>query len=474
MKNIYEERAKDIFTSPAGRVALGHYNPEHQNYAFGKIPPSSHEGQMLPPTMAPLLIREAAQPAAASGSTLYIHIPFCNLHCTYCGFYKNSVQEQLVESYTQSLLQEIEFLEQQGVWQKRKFAALFFGGGTPSTLTPSQITRILTSLQQKISLTTNAEITFESSIYDMSHEKFAACIHGGINRFSFGIQTFNTDRRRSLGRPDPQAKLVEHLRSFAQADARIIIDLIYGLPGQTEAELLEDLRLALDCNIAGLDLYKLQILPQSPLAEAIKKEKVIYDDSDQRLLALFRASSNYLTQAGAQQLSCCHWATKPEEMSLYNTLVKRGADIIALGSGCGGRLGRYQFMKQPQTQAYMEQVKKQSYPLMFLSRQNPVYLFLKGLSGQIDSGYLELSRLAQFSPLPWSHLLRPLLDTWQQEGLLGFPQEGRYPFTTLGQYWCKQMNRVALFFVEYILYGASTPQEKSAPPAAMTAMKNLR
>lgn len=474
MTTIYAQRAAEIFASPEGRAALGYYDHDNQLYCFGKFTAPARDGQRLPPTMAPVLIKEACRPAVSSGSALYIHIPFCNLHCTYCGFYKSGVQEQLLENYTNALLQEIDFLAQEGVFNNRSFDTIFFGGGTPSTLKPEQIKHLLEKLQTTIKLKEQAEITFESSIYDMSDEKFAACLAGGINRFSFGIQSFNTARRRSLGRPDPQEKLVDRLRYFAQSEARIIIDLIYGLPGQTEAELLEDLHLALDCNIAGLDLYKLQILPQSPLAEAIRKQKVDYHSEPKQPQNMFILASNFLAQAGAHQLSCCHWATRPEEISLYNTIVKRGTDIVALGSACGGRIGNYQFMKHPNTQAYIEQISRRQLPLMFLGRQNADYLFLKALAGQVDTGYLELSQLTEMNPLPWSDLLQPLLQHWQAEGLLQAPHDGRFNFTTLGSYWCKQMSRSLLFVVEYILYGAPAPEAKTAMPAAMNVMKNLQ
>ena len=474
MTNIYEQRAGEIFTSEEGQAALGYYDQAQQIYCFGKFNATSHNGQMLPPMMAPVLIKEACKPAVVSGSALYLHIPFCNLRCTYCGFYKSSVQEVLLESYTKALLQEIDYLAEQGVFSQRKFNTIFFGGGTPSTLSPEQITRILNKLQENVKLAENPEITFESSIYDMSDEKFAACLQGGINRFSFGTQTFNTARRRSLGRPDPQEKLVERLRYFAQSDAKIIIDLIYGLPEQTEAELLEDLHLALSCNIAGLDLYKLQILPKSPLALAIEKEKVSYNGAHQRLQAMFTTASAYLEKHGAKPLSCCHWATKPEEISLYNTIVKRGADIVALGSACGGRVGNFHFMKHPNTQTYLEQIAQNKFPLMFLGKQDNDYLFLKELEGQIDTGYIDLPQLTKFNSLPWSQLLLPLLNHWQTEGLLEAPQKNHYSFTTLGKYWCKYMSRTVIFLVEYILYGAVTPSEKAAMPAAMNAMKNLK
>lgn len=147
-----------------------------------------------------------------------------------------------MEEYVQALLAELDFLQQQGVFAKQRPEAVFFGGGTPSVLNPAQITALLNKIHSVASLADDCEVTFESSIYDLSADKLAACIAGGVNRFSFGVQAFDTHLRRSLGRLNAKEEVTAKLEEVAAKDVKVIIDLIYGLNGQTQAMLLDDIR----------------------------------------------------------------------------------------------------------------------------------------------------------------------------------------------------------------------------------------
>ena len=164
----------------------------------------------LPGMMAGTMLQEfALQPAQPTA--LYLHIPFCNLRCSYCSFYRNPFDVEQVEEYVQALLAELDFLQQQGVFAKQRPEAVFFGGGTPSVLNPAQISALLNKIHSAASLADDCEVTFESSIYDLSADKLAACIAGGVNRFSYGVQAFDTHLRRSLGRLNAKEEVTAKL-----------------------------------------------------------------------------------------------------------------------------------------------------------------------------------------------------------------------------------------------------------------------
>ena len=136
---------------------------------------------------------------------------------------------------------------------------------------------------------------------------------------------------RDVVHPD---RLFDYLNSHAK-DVKVIIDLIYGLNGQTQTMLLDDIRTALACGVSGMDLYKLQIMPKSPLGQAIAKGNIKYEYNDRMLAEMFVAADALLAEQGAKALSCCHWAMREDERSGYNTLVKSGANIITCGAACG-------------------------------------------------------------------------------------------------------------------------------------------
>lgn len=403
-------------------------------------------------------------------STLYVHIPFCNLRCSYCSFYRNPFEAEQVEHYVTTLLAELDTLAAQGVFAKNTIEAVFFGGGTPSVLNVEQITLLLNKIHSVASLSEHCELTFESSIYDLSPEKLAACLAGGINRFSFGVQAFDTKLRRSLGRLNTEAEVQATLELVAKTKAKVIIDLIYVLVGQTQEQLLADIEKAIACGVSGLDLYKLQIMPTSPLGDAIAKGKVQYKHSDKELLEMFLAADNLLAQRAAKPLSCCHWAMRADERSYYNTLVKSGSNIIACGSSCGGRMGAYKYMKLMDRSTYEGAAARGEYPVMAMGRQSVNYVFLEKLSGQCDNGCLDFADLSGNGE--WQRLFAPILQHWLALGLLKEVGE-KYEFTAVGKFYYRQLDRVLLTAAEYALYGKPGLLEQ-AGQKMMGAMKNMK
>lgn len=410
----------------------------------------------------------------ASDSCLYLHIPFCNLRCTYCGFYKDRAQDDLIEEYSQRLVKEIILWKEKDIFQNRTVRAVFFGGGTPSVLTPQQIQKIISVIRKTTVLSEDCEITFESSIHDMDEEKFTACLAAGVNRFSFGIQTFDTTLRRSVGRPDSKETICRQLESFTHSNARIIIDLIYGLPGQTAQGLLEDLRIAKECGISGLDLYKLHILPGSPLGKAVEEGRMKYSFTTSQLADMFARGARLLKEQGYRQISCCHWAADPAEESRYNTMVKAGDDIIACGCSCGGALGPYKLMKLRGIVPYMNAVDEGKIPVMAFRKQSDDYRLVGALNGQIDRGVLDFAELNKLHPIPLAKLLKPVMDKWVEGGLL-LPDGETYAVTTEGAFWYKDMARTLLIMAETALFGEITQSEISNDSMmGMARMNNLK
>ena len=425
----------------------------------------------LPGLMAEKMLKEFAG-QGAQPTALYLHIPFCNLRCSYCSFYRNPFEAEQVEEYVQALLAELEHLEQQGVFAKQKLEAVFFGGGTPSVLSPQQVSAILQKIHSVAKLTENCELTFESSIYDLDADKLNACRDGVINRFSFGVQSFDTQLRRSLGRLNTKEEVTAKLEEVAAKDVKVIIDLIYGLNGQTTELLLDDIRTALACGVSGMDLYKLQIMPKSPMGQAIAKGNISYAYNDRMLAEMFIAADMLLAEQGARALSCCHWAMREDERSHYNTLVKSGANVIACGTACGGHLGLYKYMKTMDRADYVKKSHAGQYAVMGMGRLSEQYHLLDKLSGQCDAGCLDFVLLKRYSDADWQQLLKPLLEQWELLGLL-YSMDGQYHFTAKGKYYYRQLDRVLLTAAEYALYGKPGVMEQ-AGQKMMGLMKNMK
>src|SRR5215216_4655043 len=198
---------------------------------------------------------------------LYVHIPFCSSRCSYCDFATGLYQRELAERYVCALVAEIRSARYQG----QRADTIYFGGGTPSLLTPSQLDRILATLYDNFAIAT-PEITLEINPGSVDEEKLLAFRSLGINRASFGAQTFDDAELAKLGRSHSSA---DTLRTFADLRragfTKISFDLIAGLPGQTLAGWQRNIKQALDLRPEHLSFYLLEVHQGTPLAEHIRR-----------------------------------------------------------------------------------------------------------------------------------------------------------------------------------------------------------
>ena len=199
---------------------------------------------------------------------LYLHIPFCSSRCSYCDFATGLYQAELAERYVRALVADIRASRYFG----DNVDTIYFGGGTPSLLVPSQLEVILTTLNDCFKIDAKSEVTLEINPGSVNEEKLRAFRSLGINRASFGAQTFDDAELAKLGRSHTTA---ETLKTFADLRSvgfdNVSFDLIAGLPGQTLDGWQRNISLALDLNPEHLSFYLLEVHSGTPLAEHIRR-----------------------------------------------------------------------------------------------------------------------------------------------------------------------------------------------------------
>lgn len=467
---FYQKRLNHFWSLPDLEKIIG---KEHAGCSYAAMAEveALFEDKGLKP-LPPPLGQKAFQKLLSEGTSsrpivAYIHIPFCKIKCTYCSFFKQGSSAKAEAEYVTKLLAELEQMCNVRYLATTEIKAVFLGGGTPGTLTKEQLSSILQKVRQVLPLSADCEITVESSIYDMDAEKLTACIESGANRFSFGVQTFDTDLRRKLGRPDACEEVMRKLQLFAATGTKIIIDLIYGLPGQTKELLQRDLQLYLECGLSGVDLYKLQIFPGTPLGNQFQADQSNFP-TGKALVELFISGAEFLNSNGCRQLSCCHWATDDRESSRYNTMVKNGAQVLAFGAGCGGSLGNYSYMQPFDMERYGSMVEQGAKPFVMLFERDAFAPIFASIKGQFDSGIFEPQKLNRLVDIPFQLLLQPLLERWRRNGLIEKEGGGIYRLTTTGLFWQNQLNRAVMIAVQYLLYGPRIAGRKSALTATST------
>ena len=208
---------------------------------------------------------------------LYVHIPFCSSRCSYCDFATGLYQSELAERYVAALIQEIRTSRHGGA----NVDTVYFGGGTPSLLAPAQLDRILATLSEQFEIDTASEVTLEINPGSVTLEKLEAFRSLGLNRASFGAQTFDDRELAKLGRShtaDDALKTFADLRSAGFTN--ISFDLIAGLPGQTLAGWQRNIKQALELNPEHLSFYLLEVHSGTPLAEHIRRGLQPIPDDD--------------------------------------------------------------------------------------------------------------------------------------------------------------------------------------------------
>ena len=199
---------------------------------------------------------------------LYVHIPFCSSRCSYCDFATGLYQSELAERYVRGLINEIKTSR----YTCETVDTIYFGGGTPSLLERSQLEHILAALYDKFSIAAETEITLEINPGSATPEKLRAFRSLGVNRASFGAQTFDDAELAKLGRSHNTADVLRTFADLRDANfSNVSFDLIAGLPGQTLDGWQRNVKQALDLDPEHLSFYLLEVHSGTPLAEHIRR-----------------------------------------------------------------------------------------------------------------------------------------------------------------------------------------------------------
>jgi len=277
--------------------------------------------------------------------SLYVHIPFCTLKCSYCDFNSYAGIEALMRPFVDALCNEM------GLWsgalaqgwgpepQKgRRVETMFFGGGTPSLLPLEEVARIMAAMGDAFDLAPEAEVSFETNPGTVEPDYFRGLLAAGVNRLSFGVQSFHDDELVALDRIHSAEEAKEAYRWAREAGfVRINLDLIYGLQEQTMDRWQATLGQAIALAPEHLSLYALTVEEGTKLAHDIERGRVPAPDGDMQA-AMYEWSGERLASAGYEQYEISNWC-RPGEECRHNLVYWRNGEWLGLGPGAHSHLG---------------------------------------------------------------------------------------------------------------------------------------
>ncbi|MCL5283852.1 MAG: radical SAM family heme chaperone HemW [Armatimonadetes bacterium] len=236
--------------------------------------------------------------------SLYVHIPFCISKCGYCDFNSYAMNGPIVSKTVDAILTEIQF----SGYPNGTVQSIFFGGGTPTFVNPDNLQRILVSLRDRFSVTPEAEITVEANPGSADMQRFADLRSVGFNRISIGVQSFNDNLLHHLERRHSAAEAVRAVEIAREAGfENINIDLMFGIPGQTEADWRESLQTALSLQTEHISLYSLTIEPKTRFEHLQRIGQLPLPD-EEVMLAMYEHAIETARQAGFEHYEISNFA----------------------------------------------------------------------------------------------------------------------------------------------------------------------
>lgn len=296
---------------------------------------------------------------------LYIHIPFCQSICPFCPYPKAIHNEGTKDSYLAALMKEINLYSQQPHIAVNNIEAIYFGGGTPSTLTEGEIEALFKKLKSMLNIKTVEEITFEGNPASFTREKIKLLKSLGVNRISLGVQTFNDVLSERLGLIQKEKNSVNAIEWCRKEGIdNISIDLMYNLPGQTVENWAEDIEKVAMYGIHHVSLFSLKIIPGFKLFKLIQDGKVCPCGSLEFEEELFKTAGTMLENEGYKPESTYDFVLPGKEHLYSRKHFRSFMDILALGMGSFGEINDCVYQNAMTITEYIEKVSSNQLPVV--------------------------------------------------------------------------------------------------------------
>lgn len=281
---------------------------------------------------------------------IYIHVPFCKQACIYCDFHfsTNTAKQQEVVN---ALVREVEI--QKNYLENRKIETIYFGGGTPSLLSATQLDQILNEVEKHHSISESAEVTLEANPDDLSKAKLEQLRSVGINRLSIGIQSFNDELLQWMNRSHNAQQASTCVKQAQDVGiGNISIDLIFGSPGQTEDHFRSDLEKAIETGVPHISAYSLTVEDRTVLANKIEKGLQVGLNSDQAR-GQFLQADQVLTEAGFEHYEISNYA-KSGFRSKHNSNYWNAVPYLGIGPSAHSFNGKTRQWNVRSNSAYIQ------------------------------------------------------------------------------------------------------------------------
>jgi oxygen-independent coproporphyrinogen-3 oxidase len=362
-------------------------------------------------------------------ASLYLHIPFCEHKCIYCDFYSIAPTEThddyggLVGSFLGALEKEIDLRTAEPLFHT-SYETIFFGGGTPSLLSPGAVESILNRLSRTFLIDRNAEITLETNPGTVDLEKLRTFRSAGVNRISFGIQSFHERDLKFLTRVHNAEQAKENVRNaFNAGFENVSFDLIFALPGQSMEAWNSNLAQAVELSPTHISCYSLIVEPNTPLKRMVESKQVTLLSIEEDA-ALYERTIEFLARAGFEQYEVSNFA-KPGFKCRHNSSYWNHENYLSFGPSAHSFWNGKRWWNLSNVVGYADSLRRGTLPVAgeeTLSQEQwfdeTIFLGLRSEGIRLDSFKQRFHRdlLVEFKPLI-DDLLRDNLASIERDRL---------------------------------------------------------
>jgi oxygen-independent coproporphyrinogen III oxidase len=259
-----------------------------------------HHFQMLAPSQVESFIENLKESIKEDEILLYFHLPFCFSECLFCNSFPLKVDKQIQQDYLHHLLKEIELFSACGIFDGKKAKCIYFGGGTPTSFSNSDLKRIIDKIKSSIDLSENCNITSEAHPLTLISEKRIEELAGiGLNRISIGCQTFDPDLLIHCNRNNTEAQIQQIVKTAQASGLAINIDMMTGLPGQTTASVRKDLEILEEIRPNAVEYIRHEIV--NPLVVDLYKKRPDLIVEDDTLFEMVFMTQEWMESLGYEQ-----------------------------------------------------------------------------------------------------------------------------------------------------------------------------
>lgn len=349
---------------------------------------------------------------------VYIHIPFCHQICNYCDFNKVFFKNQPVDEYIEALGQEMRMTVENNPQTFTHIETIFLGGGTPTSLSVEQLTRLMELIHLYIPLEQVMEFSSEANPDELTHEKLMVLKKYGINRLSLGVQSFNQEILKKLGRTHSNEHVFKTLRDAKEIGfSNISIDLMYGLPGQTLEQWQETLDIAFSLGLPHFSAYSLIVEPKTIFYNLMNKGKLSLPGEDLEA-KMYDMLMQQMEAHGLTQYEISNFAKKGFE-STHNCIYWENDEYAGFGAGASGYLNNVRYQNIGPLRKYIEAVENGTLPLLDIHEvtkkeriEEEMFLGLRKTAGVSKQQFIE-----KFD-VPMEQLFAEHIAKLETEGLI--------------------------------------------------------